>query len=104
MPAMSTKAGPQVVSCINTRPGRNGISSSLRPSCQPAQDCALRTWQIIACCAQDIFEHDAKDMRQPFEVATSRGREVDNPIMLIGDRDGGHSASAFLIRYSHKIA
>ena len=31
MAAMSTRAGTQVVSCISTRPGTNGISASLAP-------------------------------------------------------------------------
>ena len=55
MPAMSTRAGPQVVSCIITRPGRNGISSSLRPSASQFRIAALRAARRRPL-AQDVFQ------------------------------------------------
>jgi len=78
--AISTRAGPQVVSCISTRPGKNGNLLFARSVLEPSQDSGGIPVRFVPTFAQDVFEQDAENVRKPIEIGPGLRGQVNDTV------------------------
>ena len=73
--------------------GQEGDLLLAAPAFQPAHDRHLGPRRIAAGVAQDVFQQDAKDVRQLREIAARRRRKINDPVAppVMGEFGGpGH--------------